>query len=348
MFQAGETSALGGSYSLEGYRSKIANWLDSDKDGLPDDLEINGMITNKGTLVRTDPNNPDTDDDGLSDGYEMGEMCLTKYAFELGTFQYFVRYWYAEYGMRPDEWVFFRMRSDPNEKDSDGDGALDGEDATPGEKNGSINYILYDNTDDITRETKTAYVNFFKKQNITPICLEIFDIYQFRKFFEKLEYGFDENVEPIQAPGLVCFNKIQYSCVDNIILIFHGNIGYLNLSGQTDSVRAYEIESYLVNCSHIKIKNIDCQSCFSGSYTDEIKSIAIELLKATRAEASYGASGLLVYAFNCNQVLFGHYCKYTVDDQNHIIEGGSYTIFEVMFRINGRGIPFYVVDDYPS
>ena len=33
------------------------------------------------------PEKEDSDDDGLLDGYEMGEMCLSKYAFELGTFQ---------------------------------------------------------------------------------------------------------------------------------------------------------------------------------------------------------------------------------------------------------------------
>lgn len=60
------------------------------------------------------------------------------------------------------------------------------------------------------------------------------------------------------------------------------------------------------------------------------------------------ASGLLIYCCNCNQVIFGEYCKYTFDDQNRIIEGGPCIIFLVMQRVSGHGIPYYVVDDYPS
>ncbi len=142
MLQAGESSALNNSYTLAGYEMYMERLSDRDSDGLPDILETNGMITNIGTVVRTDPDNPDSDDDGLLDGYEMGELCLSKYAFELGTFQYYIRSWYAGWGFQGDEWVFFRMKSNPNEKDSDGDGALDGEDATPGEKNRSINYLI--------------------------------------------------------------------------------------------------------------------------------------------------------------------------------------------------------------
>lgn len=354
MLQAGETSALGGSYSLEGYRSKIANWLDSDKDGLPDDLEINGMITNKGTVVRTDPNNPDTDGDGLTDGYEMGELCLTKYAFELGTFQYFVRYWYAEYGMRPDEWVFFCMRSNPMEKDTDGDGALDGEDATPGEKNGSINYILYDCNDKDLVEVKEAYEAYFAKHGMKCQSLNLYDHDAFKDFFENLEYGFKENKifeDEREKIKLVPLSGIKYSCVDNIIIDLHGSKHaiqpayprWIYADDKEDGIKAL-----LTNCSKIRIKNIDFQSCFAGYYNSEFKSVAVETLKASGAEAVYAATGELIYGFNCNQVLGGAYYKFFINDKGNVIKQGGKIIFDVMYRWQDEHIPYVVLSDYPT
>ncbi|MCL7414089.1 MAG: hypothetical protein M8353_10835, partial [ANME-2 cluster archaeon] len=46
--------------------------LDSDGDGLSDYDESNGMRTVLGNTIQTDPNNPDSDNDNLPDGLEMG------------------------------------------------------------------------------------------------------------------------------------------------------------------------------------------------------------------------------------------------------------------------------------
>lgn len=56
---------------------KINDWYvgstkDTDGDGLPDIVETTGMRTEYGYFVRTDPNNADTDGDGINDGKEMG------------------------------------------------------------------------------------------------------------------------------------------------------------------------------------------------------------------------------------------------------------------------------------
>lgn len=45
--------------------------VDSDDDGLPDSIETGGMPLGNGEVVTTDPTNPDTDGDGLSDGEEI-------------------------------------------------------------------------------------------------------------------------------------------------------------------------------------------------------------------------------------------------------------------------------------
>lgn len=50
----------------------VGSTLDTDGDGLPDIVETTGMRTQFGEFIRTDPNNSDTDGDGISDGKEMG------------------------------------------------------------------------------------------------------------------------------------------------------------------------------------------------------------------------------------------------------------------------------------
>lgn len=51
---------------------------DSDNDGLPDALELNLLLSN-GTIISTDPFNPDTDGDGLLDGEEVVDVELPNY-----------------------------------------------------------------------------------------------------------------------------------------------------------------------------------------------------------------------------------------------------------------------------
>lgn len=50
----------------------IGSTVDTDNDGLPDSVETTGMRDQYGEIWMTDPNKDDTDDDGISDGEEMG------------------------------------------------------------------------------------------------------------------------------------------------------------------------------------------------------------------------------------------------------------------------------------
>lgn len=74
---------------------------DNDGDGIPDYYERNGMRIQTGELIYTDPNNPDSDGDGLLDGEEIKHISS------------------------PNNIYCFIMKSDPNKKDSDGDGLND-------------------------------------------------------------------------------------------------------------------------------------------------------------------------------------------------------------------------------
>ena len=50
---------------------------DTDDDGIPDLIEMTGMKTRFGTIVKTDPTKKDTDGDGLYDSEEMGKLIVT-------------------------------------------------------------------------------------------------------------------------------------------------------------------------------------------------------------------------------------------------------------------------------
>ena len=56
--------------------SFIGATKDSDEDGLPDIVETTGMRTYYGDFIRTNPDNKDTDGDGLDDGKEMGTFIF--------------------------------------------------------------------------------------------------------------------------------------------------------------------------------------------------------------------------------------------------------------------------------
>lgn len=105
-----------------------------------------------------------------------------------------------------------------------------------------------------------------------------------------------------------------------------------------------------MDCSDIPIHAIDYQSCYSGFYNDDTKSIAVETLKATHADAVYGATSKVIYneLFECNHVWFGIYSKYYFNDQNEIIREGYFAFYDLMSRWDNGSYPYKVLYDYPE
>lgn len=85
-------------------------YTDSDNDGIPDYFERNLRLIN-GKIIKLDPNNPDSDGDGLSDGYEICGVDNDRDAF------------FSQYNA---EKKAFNFRSNPDSKDTDGDDIPDG------------------------------------------------------------------------------------------------------------------------------------------------------------------------------------------------------------------------------
>jgi hypothetical protein len=84
--------------------SEPAAPLDSDGDGLPDAVELNGIRSTLGIVYYTDPFNADTDGDGIEDGAELGQI--------------------VESPLFPDV-TTYHVLSDPTDVDSDDDALND-------------------------------------------------------------------------------------------------------------------------------------------------------------------------------------------------------------------------------
>ncbi len=103
--------------SVIGETTEQIDPTDADGDGLYDIFETAGMRLPNGEIIKTDPTNPDSDGDGLTDYQETGIV-------------YNVDMRYGK-DSSPFSSQYFVMRSFPNDPDSDDDGELDNTDDKP-------------------------------------------------------------------------------------------------------------------------------------------------------------------------------------------------------------------------
>ena len=105
-FFASNASNLGEIFD-ETAEDTIDTAKDSDNDGISDYRELNGFRIENGVWITTNPDNPDTDGDGLSDGYE------------------------AKLSNSTSSFPYYKTTSRPDLNDTDSDGILDGTDKRP-------------------------------------------------------------------------------------------------------------------------------------------------------------------------------------------------------------------------
>ena len=95
---------------------------DTDGDGLYDAVEAAGIRLHNGDIINTDPTDPDSDNDGLLDGDEINPTPIYSEKEDNG--------WLGLkklLGINKVQGYYFEMNSNPNRKDSDGDGLFDGQ-----------------------------------------------------------------------------------------------------------------------------------------------------------------------------------------------------------------------------
>lgn len=94
-----------------------SDMIDSDNDGIPDVMEVEGIRNQYGKVVYMDPYCPDTDGDGLLDGEEIDITIKNKKTI--------TDVWGNLFDSIPDGAIYYNMKSDPTIIDTDKDGYTD-------------------------------------------------------------------------------------------------------------------------------------------------------------------------------------------------------------------------------
>ena len=301
-------------YDMAPYLDWLDKQKDSDGDGLPEIIETNGMINNIGEVVKTNPYKLDTDEDGLGDGIEMGlQPCFVKQAVPnimSSRYNVFVP---VSYDIRWDGYVYYKQISDPTNPDTDGDDANDKEDATPNEKNGPINYILYYDDPAITGEKGNyeEYCQWFSSHYMDYESFEINSYDEFECFWRNMchECNNHSNVKDDSFS-----RKIKYGRIRNLIVILHG---YSNLDGWgfgenpsvqgENAVHLLDVEFIVNNHTKYPIDYVDVQSCYAARDVDgDNKTIASVLVRCDKIDTVFATPGEYRYNYhsNLNFVLF--------------------------------------------
>ena len=332
-------------------------WEDEDGDGIPDVIERQPILTTFGYFVETDPDMYSTDSDTLADGGELAThiyatFCLKSFRGLVGNPSHPDRAFIIQHqNILSYRLPCYLMKSDPGVSDWDHDNAPDGIDGTLNKPNPPINYVIFNSHDSTLKSTAEAYYNQINRSNMKCQMLDICQDTRFKYIFEHLENGFVE-ISTGNDIDYVAVTTNQYSSVENIILVFHANSYFIKLTHnetpyEEEIVRGREVKSLLAKCSKIPIKNIDLQCCLTGAVCPEDGSIiAAELLIYTHAEAVYASTGMLIYFLGFNQVLFGLYYKYIINDDNKLVRIGGYALFGLMLRWENYEIMTGKIIDY--
>ena len=337
------------SYSAKSHLDDmLARYGDKDADGLPDIMETNGMIDNIGHIVHTDPTKADSDKDLLSDGYEMGDISLTEKIF---TRSYYFYNKMSSYVVSGDatyvDYVFFKCRSEADNDDSDGDGVIDEEDATPNEKNEPINYIFMGKDKPGEFEisiAKNPYKRAFNKIGENVVVL---DIYKGTDFDTRLIKS-GKNISPCgmamyALEHLQCDLEIEnlselkkYSKVNKLIIISHGYSHNICFIPEADGQNELYVEQiHGLNIS-INIDILDIQACHCGrpvqyEYEDfsAYTCVAFEFAQKKRVSKVYAWTdeSKFIAGWNCSfqggtyevfYLLYNDVIHFTVETNNHL------------------------------
>ncbi len=98
---------------------------DTDGDNIPDLFETYGMPVANGKVLFSDPQTKDTDGDGLEDGEEVSVIYVNDDADAKLAAEYILEY-YPDIEVNACGGIYFKMISDPEDTDTDGDGIIDG------------------------------------------------------------------------------------------------------------------------------------------------------------------------------------------------------------------------------
>ena len=288
-------------HSAASYKERlITQYGDNDGDDLPDNMEINGIIDNIGHVIFTDPTKADTDEDGLLDGFEMGEVSVTNDIFERSPYSNYLDAWPVSGGSRYETYAYFKGKTNPMLFSSDPDEISDEEDYTPNDENELVNYILYYEDPAITGErgNKEEYELWFWKHNMRFESFEINNYLEYECFWTHMCYECTHHFN-VSSDGFT--DKIKYSGVRNLIIIFHGFSNADGFSLTTETGEDFSITEEIIgfvaeNFTKFNIDYIDVQSCYSyRDYDEDGWTVATELLRSDKIKTVFACNGSLVF-----------------------------------------------------
>ncbi len=313
-------------------------WQDTDSDTIPDEVEKHPILTSYGYFVHSNPDNDDTDYDGLKDNEELGMNCyimpcLTCFDQRKGKLTDQDRAFIENYGdILTNRLTCYKMTSNPADKDTDDDGAGDAVDATPMKMNGSINYILFGHSDNLLDETARGYYRYINNHyDKYSECL-LFDIGSYdeiENILKGLQYKFDYSIN-------VFTDKIAYTNVDNLIIVAHGmpDGEYLSFNDLRVGIEIHAIKSKIVPLITCAIQTVDLEVCYMGKKTSDNLYFADEFLNSSLISEAYGAYGTTNYNYDRDKTLaYGGMWRFRRDGNNKRIIDGGVWFYRPMWRV---------------
>ncbi|MGG3005710.1 S-layer homology domain-containing protein [Geobacillus stearothermophilus] len=229
---------------------------DSDTDGIPDYLENEGIRTGWGEIYHTDPNNPDTDEDGLLDGEEATPSYDTL-----------------------DGKIYFKVFSNPEDKkDSDGDGLGD-KDENRDERmtyNFTVKHALmladlsYVNMEDFTKLPGTVSIpDLTKPDRLGTEIEERFK--EVKKVLKETDPRFPVPAEDLKDWYLLAAEDSHFwDSGFGAFAVKHGDMAVISYRGSDSLTGAGILNDWLVANRHIIFKGNNRQADYAKEFAAEV------------------------------------------------------------------------------
>ncbi len=333
------------------------NEYDSDSDGLPNYLEIQGMYTTYFRIIHTDPYDEDTDNDGLTDYEEIGDriykISRTSGDIEIrlngeivATYSYYipeVSDYHCLNAYVPtigNSNYVYAIKSNPVLVDSDNDGLDDSADNCPLYVKQDIVYIFYSSVDQdyIISEARSRRNDYHCRAVLYPISSR------------------DDFIAKWNSMGEDQFGNPKYNIFE-VVTIFHGQYDAIFIGGHTlidtNDVNSMEIEKK-------NIKTLRLSSCYNGELGKENLAYSftnwgtVDEVYAWNCKSVFGLSDNVCYTimklplivdYDIQYVYLMINIRFVAEFSGEFIDALQYNL---IYYLRYKRIDFYLFDNLPE
>lgn len=320
--------------------------VDNDGDGIPDRLEIDGILATNGQKYYSNPDREDSDDETLTDAEEYGAIySVTRsgdgrnltisingtvvYSSQYGSISSDSQYYFLESfanTVQPGGTAEICVPiSDPNMPDSDEDGYLDYEDARPNRVNPDIIYVFANPDLEYTAANKA---NMYRNAGNRVI----FKVFDGSTSFKNVWNGiglYDE----YYADGSKPYGDRYYYNVKCVVISTHG-MPYGFYLGSKDDPNACmmcledfaRIDSQKLTVREIsqkKIESLNLYCCWCGAGYSNGGNLAEEFVELHRGIQQVIAADVVLWDVSDNRMFFKSYhnvaTSYCSDEEYEIL-----------------------------